>query len=55
MELAAGALNRRGQEGEAVRREGGLSVSFGGLSPETARLIRRYLPAEAGFPDASGA
>jgi hypothetical protein len=55
LELAAGALNRRGQEGEAVRREGGLSVSFGGLSPETARLIRRYLPAEAGFPDASGA
>ena len=55
LELAAAALNRRGQEGEAVRREGGLSVSFGGLSPETARLIRRYLPAEAGFPDASGA
>ena len=55
LELAASALNRRGQEGEAVRREGGLSVSFSGLSPETARLIRRYLPAEAGFPDAPGA
>ena len=54
LELAAGVLNRRGQEGEAVRREGGLSVSFGGLSPETVRLIRRFLPAVAGFPDAPG-
>ena len=55
VELAAVRLNRRGREGESVRREGSLSVTFGGLSPETARLIRRYLPAAAGFPDASRA
>ena len=53
VELAAVRLNRRGREGESVRREGSLSVTFGGLSPETARLIRRYLPAAAGFSDAS--
>ena len=52
VELAAVRLNRRGREGESVRREGSLSVTFGGLSPETARLIRRYRPAAAGFPDA---
>ena len=53
VELAAVRLNRRGREGESIRREGSLSVTFGGLSPETARLIRRYLPAAAGFSDAS--
>ena len=52
VELAAVRLNRRGGEGESVRREGSLSVTFGGLSPETACLIRRYRPAAAGFPDA---
>ena len=53
LELAAVRLNRRGREGENIRREGSLSVTFGGLSPETVRLVRRYLPAAAGFPDAS--
>ena len=52
VELAAVRLNRRGREGENIRREGSLSVTFGGLSPETARLIRWYRPAAAGFPDA---
>ena len=52
VELAAVRLNRRGGEGESLRREGSLSVTFGGLSPETACLIRRYRPAAAGFPDA---
>ena len=55
LELAAACLNRRGEEGESLRREGNLSVSFEGLSPETARLVRRFLPAVAGFPDAPGA
>lgn len=54
LELAAARLNRRGGEGEGVRREGGLSVSYEGLSPETARLVRRFRPAEAGFDDAPG-
>ena len=55
IEMAAARLNRRGEEGESARKEGNLSVHFEGLSPETARLIRRFLPAVAGFPDASGA
>ena len=55
VELAAVRLNRRGEEGESLRREGNLSVSFEGLSPETARLIRRFLPAVPGYPDAPGA
>ena len=55
LELAAARLNRRGEEGESLRREGNLSVSFEGLSPETARLVRRFLPAVPGYPDAPGA
>ena len=55
LELAAACLNRRGEEGESLRREGNLSVSFEGLSPETARLVRRFLPAVPGYPDAPGA
>ena len=52
VELAAVRLNRRGREGESIRREGSLSVTFGGLSPETARLVRSYLAAKAGYADA---
>ena len=52
MELAEISLNRRGREGENARTEGGLSVTLGGLSPETAALVRRYTPARAGFADA---
>ena len=52
LELAAVRLNRRGTEGEKARREGSLSVSREGLSPETARLIRCFRAAKAGVPDA---
>ena len=52
LELAAVLLNRRGREGESGRREGSVSVSFEGLSPETAMLLRQYRPAKAGFADA---
>lgn len=51
LELAAGYLNRRGSEGEDARTEGGLTVRWAGLAPETARLLHSFLPARAGFPD----
>ena len=53
LELACARLTRRGSEGAGARREGNLSVRYeDGLSPETARLVRRYRPAVAGCPDA---
>ena len=52
LELAAARLNKRGAEGESARREGALSAGYEGLSPETARLVRSFLAAKAGYADA---
>lgn len=50
LELAAGAYNRLGLEGEASHAEGGLSMALEGLPEHLRRLLDLYRVAKAGSP-----